>query len=520
VVTVASAPAQTQAKLAARSDGRRMAPWLVLAALYVGAVGLLFASRVREFADESDNLLGGLLITRGERLYVDYFSSHMPFAYYLAAIPAALGAQRLEEFRPFTNALLVAATLLVVLGFRHRLSLELLGTWAVLTVFAHRLQFGEMLTAGTTAGFGCLVAGLLFFTRPGLKFDRRGEVALSAAVFVAIQSALLSVYPLAVLAAAYLLMRVRDRHWRSMLRLGLIVAVPNLLVLLGLWLSGAFPAFVYDAIQFNQAYYAQYLMNASPIGMLHDWEAQYRTYLLQSLADPLGVQAYLVTGNIVAAVLIGRRRGWLVGAAVYLFIALSHIRTEDGYYLVSYASLALDIVWAITALGRSPARLIAVPVLLLAGAFVVRVAMLYDLGPAPARNAPEVAVIQALSEPGERIFAAPYDPYLYLATQRMPATTLPFFFPWQAADPRSESQLIAEIRNRRPALIVFRKWEAVNDRWPLGESAQRVERVIRERYTPLDESAPVLQDLYVPTERLDDARARAAGLIAQPATGP
>src|SRR5919199_4621069 len=98
-----------------------MAPWLVLAALYVGAVALLFASRVREFADESDNLLGGLLITRGERLYVDYFSSHMPFAYYLAAIPALLGAQRLEDFRPFTSAFLVAATLGVVIGFRKRL---------------------------------------------------------------------------------------------------------------------------------------------------------------------------------------------------------------------------------------------------------------------------------------------------------------------------------------------------------------------------------------------------------------
>jgi hypothetical protein len=516
VVTLARAPAATGAQPAGRAaDRNRTTLVLLLSGLYLGAVGLLFASRVREFADESDNLLGGLLITRGERLYVDYFSSHMPFAYYLAAIPALLGAQRLEEFRAFTNAVLLAATLGVVAGFRKRLSLELLGTWAVLAVFAHQLQFGEMLTAGTTAGFGCLVAGLLILTTPGLKFHPRRSVALSAAVFVAIQSALLSVYPLAVLGFAYLVMRLRDRDWRSALRLGTIVALPNLVVLLLLWLSGALPAFAYDAIQFNQTYYSQYLMNASPLGMLHDWEAQYRTYLLQSLADPLGVQACLVIGNVVAAVLIGRQRGWLVGTAVYAFIALSHIRTEDGYYLASYASLAFDITWAFGALRRSvPARLIALPVLLLAATFVLRVASLYDLRAIPARDAPEVAVIQALTRPGERIFAAPYDPYLYLAAQRMPATTLPFFFPWQAADPRSESQLVDEIRERRPALIVFRKWEAVNDRWPLGEYAQRVESVIRERYAPLDESAPVLRDLYVPTERLADARQRASELLA------
>ena len=146
-------------------------PAASLPALYVLAVVLLFASRVREFADESDNLLGGYLIARGARLYADYFSNHMPLPYYLAAIPALAGVSRIEQFRLFTDALLVLATLGLTLGFRRRLGWLLVGTWATITVYSHTLQWGEMLHAGTCAAFGLVAAGLLFYATPGLRFS-------------------------------------------------------------------------------------------------------------------------------------------------------------------------------------------------------------------------------------------------------------------------------------------------------------------------------------------------------------
>src|SRR5579859_696879 len=158
--------APTSTRLTA-GDRRQVRPAAVLAlGAYLLAVGLLFASRVREFADETDNLLGGLLITRGDRLYVDFFSSHMPLAYYVAAIPALLGAVTLEQFRVFTDLLLILATLGVVWAFRATLPTPVLAIWATLTVFAHTLQWGEMLTASTCAGYGVLVAGLCFSPPP------------------------------------------------------------------------------------------------------------------------------------------------------------------------------------------------------------------------------------------------------------------------------------------------------------------------------------------------------------------
>ncbi|MBV9168766.1 MAG: hypothetical protein JOZ81_01615 [Chloroflexi bacterium] len=504
VFVVAQAPSAL-AESAPTAQRHAVVARALFATLYVVSAVLLFASHVREFADESDNLLGGLLLVRGERLYVDYFSSHMPFAYYVAAIPAALGAVQLEHFRPFTNVLLLLTTAFLTLTFWNVLPRAVLATWAVLTVFAHALQFGEMLTAGTTAGFGCLAAGMLFYANPMLRFDWKQTLGLSAAVFVAVQSELLALYPLAVLGVVYVV-----RMWRhplEMLRVAAVVAAPNAAVLLVFYLQGSLPAMVYDTVQFNQTYYSQFLMSASPAQMLHDWEAQYRTFIFNSLTDPLGIQGVLVLANLGAAALVWSRRGPLVGIAYYAFVALSHIRTEDGYYLVSYMSIALLLVWAVDCVERRRASVqtaVAVVCLLIGMNFVVRVALTYDFSREPARNAQEVPVILALTQPGDRIFVGPYDPYIYLATNRMPAATSEFFFPWQAIDPRSSEQVVSELRASRPPVIVFRRMEAVNDRWLAGEYAASLLDALSADYVTLDG----MSDVLVPRDRLAEMEQR------------
>jgi hypothetical protein len=497
---------------------------VVLAGLYVLSVVLLFASHVREFADETDNLLGGILIARGARLYVDFFSSHMPFAYYLAALPARLGIASLEHFRIFTNALLVLATLGVAWGFRTTLPPLVLGMWAVATVYGHTLQFGEMLTAGTCAGYGVLIAGLLFYTTPGLRFSPRQVLVLSAACFLAVQSELVAVFPLVLLGVCFVLVRLAAARRtslasevRALLIVGVAVAVPNVVVLLAFWLSGTLSEFVYDAYQFNQAFYSQFLMNASIFGMLHDWEAQYRTYLTDSLREPFGVQSCLVLGNVFAAWLVYRARGLRVAIAFYLFIALSHVRNEWAYYLCSYFSLALGLAWSLSRLRlvskspspRVPTLIAPAMVLLLVADFAVHVGLTYDFSPRPARDQTDVNIVETLSAPGDLLFVAPFDPYMYVATDRMPASSLSFYFPWQALDPRMRGRLFDDLETQRPPVVIFRGWELVNDRWRTSEYASGLyDFLLRQGYAPLDAASPGLADVLVPSERLALSRQR------------
>jgi hypothetical protein len=474
----------------------------VAGGVYLLAVGLLLASRVREFADESDNLLGGYLIAHGERLYADYFSNHMPLPYYLAAIPALLGASRIEQFRVFTEALLIATTLGLAwsLILRRGLGLAVAAAWASLTVYAHTVQWGEMLHAGTCAGFGLVAAGLLFFTTPRLRFSLAEQIGLALAAFVAIQSELLSIYPLGVLGICYLATRP---PLRDAARLAALVVAPHLLVLLGLALVGALGAFVYDAYLFNQTYYAQFVMNGSILGMLHDWEAQYRTYLLASLRAPLSLEGCLVLGNLSAAFVVYRARGPLPALAYLLFVSLARVRNGGPYYLASYFSLALVLGWAVSTC-KARRSLLALPALALVGVFVFQISRTYDFSRTPAYTQPEQQILAAVTNQGERIFVAPYDPYLYLASGRLPVSTYEFYFPWQATDPRSDSQIMDELRQRRPAAIVFHQDELVNGQYLTRDYAAHLQQLLdAERYARLPGT-----DVFVPQERADAAQAR------------
>jgi hypothetical protein len=506
-----------RAVLVARPASRAWALSAILVGLYAASVALLFASRVREFADETDNLLGGLVLTRGYRLYVDFFSSHMPLGYFVAAVPALMGATSLEEFRLFSNTLLVLATVGVVWGFRRAVPLVILGGWAIITVFAHTLQWGEMLTASTCAGYGLLVAGLLFYTTPSLNFSRRQQLALSAAMFLAVQSELVAILALLPLIASYVGVRIAAARQTSFAQqartaavLLLIVLAPQALLLFGLWLAGELPDFIYYAYQFNQIYYSQFVMNSSVLGMLHDWEAQYRTYLAQSLQDPASAQGCLVLGNVLAACIVARSRGLLVATVGYLFIALTHVRDEGAYYLCSYFCLALDLAWAFDALRvrRNPWQFGASAlVLLLGGVFAVQVGLTYDLSDRPARIEPDVAVVEALTEPGARVFVAPFDPYVYLTSGRMPASVFPYYFPWHAADPRVEARLRADLHAARPPVVIFRGDELVNGHWlPKEYGKDLYDFLLSEGYAPLDDSPSLLGDVLVPEDRLVAAR--------------
>lgn len=476
--------------------------------LYLVAVGLLFASRVREFADETDNLLGGLLITRGYRLYVDFFSSHMPVAYYVAAVPAVLGASTLEQFRAFSDGLLILATLGVVWGFRHRLPVLVLGVWATITVFAHTLQWGEMLTASTCAAYGVLVAGLVFYTTPGLRFSLRQQVLLSAAIFLSLQSELVAIFPVLLLGLCYVGARFRDV--RALVSLLLIVAAPHAVMLLGLWLTGELPDFLASAYQFNQLYYAQFLMNPSLLGMLHDWEAQYRTYLQQSLQNPIGVHGCLVLANLAAVWVVARARGVPVALIAYLFVALAHVRDEGAYYLCSYLSLALDLTWALAALrARAPRWQLAFAALLLSlGAnFVVQVGLTYDLSGRAARTEPDIGIVAAITSPGERILVVPFDQYVYLAANRMPASVFSYYLPWHAVDPDIDARLRADLHAARPPVVIFRRTELVNGHWlPKDYASGLYDFLSGEGYVPLDESSPLLGDVLVRADRVLAAR--------------
>jgi hypothetical protein len=295
-----------------------------------------------------------------------------------------------------------------------------------------------------------------------------------------------------------------------------LIAVPNLVLAVWYAAIGALQPFIYDAYTFNQRFYSQFLMNSSAFGLLHDWEAQYRTYLATNLAQPSSIDFYLIIAVFGATALTWARRGPIVALLFYLFVALTRLRAEGSYYLSAYLCVALCLVWSISSLasmrhGRTAIQAGAGALfVVLSVGFAANVLRLYDFTRHPPYTSPFAPIVSAATEPGDRIVVAPYDPYLYLATQRLPATRYPFYFPWQAADPAMEADAIDELRASRAPMVIFMQDELVNGQYLTRAWGARLLDVLQRDYVQLDPHDPVLGDVFVLPDRVDAVRARIA----------
>ena len=69
--------------------------------LFFLAVFLLYLTLMLDpyFTDEQDVFYGGYNVVMSGDIYGSYVSQHMPFSYYMAAVPALLGARTVYQFR-------------------------------------------------------------------------------------------------------------------------------------------------------------------------------------------------------------------------------------------------------------------------------------------------------------------------------------------------------------------------------------------------------------------------------------
>ena len=203
---------------------------------------LIFASPHNfENIDEYDNMIGGMVLAGQHKvIYRDYITQHTPFAYWLCAGYAMLGANSPEQFRLLFN--LTCSAVLGWLYYRHRNSesrragiMLLAFLWGPIGLTTVYDATGTVLGDHTLSLAMCvlLLEMMAYFEDHRMTAGRCAVV--SAAVFVSVTSAFLGVYSLAAAAAAVfaedILYMLRTRQgWRRMLRryarLVLIVLVP------------------------------------------------------------------------------------------------------------------------------------------------------------------------------------------------------------------------------------------------------------------------------------------------------
>ncbi|SDQ09680.1 GtrA family protein [Quadrisphaera sp. DSM 44207] len=526
-----------------------------VAVLAVAGAGMLANSLIGlTFADEHDNFMGGVLLTRGELPYQDYHSHHMPLAYYAAGVIAFFTGSDFVLFRAGLAVVLFGWLLAV-----HGNLKKAFGRWpsllAVLLlaglqpVFWTQHMTADTLTAFAVAHFLAWLAALLWQREDPLPPLGWGQLLLRASLTMVPVLGTLPTAPLSAAMIAVLVVvvwggtsggRLR-RAVTALVRTGLACLPIAVLTMAPTALTGGLGAFYASAFTFNTEYYADHVADLQPTlrGTLVAAALQPLRGLLTfeygfAQQDRLGSFVDLATVLVVVLLVLAAWRARAAGTrwfALALALVTYAAASRSGFRAFTYyheAAVGTAFVIALVALlwlCAHPAAVdvqrglvqalavVGVLVTVVVAAFGVRVGFPSWTSIA---NAPREHVRAQLGAEDERVelFREVTDevggtfwdgPYGFYSAAQLPerrASYYTFFLPWQADCGPCSAKLERDLQRADPVVV---HW--TGEFLSATDYAPAVSEVLAQGYYQVGD--PRLADIYFST----DHRARIDALL-------
>lgn len=311
------------------------------------------------FVDEADNLVVGLLLTRGYLLYRDIFSHHFPFPYYWVAAVVSLFGKSIFAVRLSVWLFQIVSFGIAMKLSGYRLSLGLAALiWSIL----RHLYFGNMVLYYSFSGASLVVVFTIALATTEHKSNAIWKHSLAMAFFstISILSHPLSVYAVVVALVCLLAKNLRQGAIASILTLGGLSCYAGYLLA-----SGTFPDFLRDAIFFNSQIYAKYTYT-NPLRAKELWhmvtkglEIVDKTWLDFDPFKPISSEysqfdRWAFTGFVYRLSLVGSaiylalRRQFLAALFMYVFASAILIIGKWGFHSQPFVMVSLVAVAAVT----------------------------------------------------------------------------------------------------------------------------------------------------------------------------
>ena len=508
-----------------------------LPVLFFLAVLLLYLTLLIDpyFTDEQDVFYGGYNVVMSGDVYQAYPSQHMPFSYYLAAIPALLGARTVYQFRlGFDLMLTLIWTAIFV---RHRKSLNAVALALLPFFYIFQLCFQSYATTMISDHWQGI--GLAMILLEVLRYSREHRISTGMAVYVSIGIVLsfgttfLSAYPLLILFLGVMAMQtgiLRKKELKSMTviredaRLTGICLLPFVLLLGWYAASGNLANFIGGAYTLNVEIYSRYIggMGTAPgatfLQVIPQWLSHIRDGAASLGTAPLtGIQTLLQAVAIVLFSVHAGRKHPIAGITVFLSCVYAGVRAFDGFHGMPY--IAMSCVPMAFLLGeavcslrtrRTPVRIAQTALTLGCLVFflapsVPNVKHLYHV-PRYLRNMAysdtNRDMLEILTNPGDTIHTGDVsftsNKIMAYGLRLDPcclASGSPWFFEYYG-----EREMEVLKKNRTPVLLL----EADGELWgfPVREYAAELVSYVEENYIMLE------QDLYIHRDSLAEAQRR------------
>ena len=498
-------------------SGMEKGRWLqdtVVQAYFVGIACflLLFTfCNSRLFMDETDNILGGLLIARGGVLYRDYVAQHPPFAYYLCGVFALVGAKSVVQFR--LCYYLVVSVIWGLLYQRHKsqfgMKMLFLPAFEIIIINSMLFDFpytGCMVLSDCVQGI-CFVALLLEF----FKFCREQTlnwgraVIVSACVWASMGSAFLSAYVLVWIVIAFMAVEFRkwnaegislpgfiNRYWKLLTAL----AIPFVLGVAYFALNNSLGRAFDQIYLFNREVYATYIGIGNNVfeAFIFSFRNFFDTIvnnfndLMNAKATPTKVlHLFILISAASVLVCMLRKKLYLKSFILFAILCCAAVRRYDSFHSIGAWHVAVMIIVLFYDELLSSVRKIAVPVSVVICVYSLAI-FVHTVGDnllAGQKSVSEFDLhVISLTNDGEELFidSATFDSMYYLYKNRSIVNRAQYILPWYMD--WYEQDTVDDLLKRRPRYVIYNQDRKVW-RGKYKYFANVLLKTLRQNYTQL-----------------------------------
>ena len=471
--------------------------------------------------DESDNLLGGWLVSKGFQIYRDYYTQHPPLMYYICGLIYYLGARSVAVVRIYFFFFLSLIWTFMFLRYRKHFGSLTMALYPILYIFIlGTILFGNTVLSDQVQANALVILFLEFLVfekRRVLKYDN--YIVISLAVFFSIGTAINSLIPILFICIGILLLelfwfinKIYKEHAKVAPYLGKIflryvilfaaVALP-FIILTGIYyqqkiLGNAY----YQIFTFNTQVYSKYSNYGTsifttlqmPVYMFSAFIIQIVNALNSSFITNFPYLIDIVANFLFFWLMIKQKRV-IVAAISFLTVIMSGTRGYSNFHAIPYFALSsIMIAYLIYQFAYLPIKqslshkdlrifISATVVILISCTFFSNYHVnatdgLFNDGP-PAQIQ---VFIDELTTKKDKIYIDTLDNYSYIVTDRLPASRVATLVPWFADV--WQNQVIADLKANNTKLIVYTPYIDV---WGLKASTFEmvVQKYISDNYTLL-----------------------------------
>ena len=242
-------------------------PWKqILLFTFLFGIFLLNAFH-EEYPDEYDNIVGGKYILEGRLPYRDWFSHHQPLPYFLSSGILAVTGISFVRFRiglAIVYFLITAGSYLLLKKRIQQSSLSFYLYFLFTIAFGATYYWGNMLLADTLSAYFLAPAIILVLVKGYTHepFTLRDLILYILYTFLAWLSSMTITYLIAGLHvyAVYLFIRngkvlSKKLLLKKVVQIAMVFAIPYIVWMLYLLVTGSMRSYYFDTITFNQQYY-------------------------------------------------------------------------------------------------------------------------------------------------------------------------------------------------------------------------------------------------------------------------